>query len=60
MDKLLKPALTMGVVDAATVKEEHIAKPEAKKAPPPKKPVAKDSGSEEVAVFVKPPLGAML
>lgn len=32
MDKLLKPSLTMGVVDAATIKPEHVAKaPEAKK-----------------------------
>lgn len=26
MDKLLKPSLTMGVVDAATIKPEHVAK----------------------------------
>lgn len=26
MDKLLKPSLTMGVVDVATIKPEHVAK----------------------------------
>jgi len=31
MDKLLKPSLTMGIVDAASIKPEHIAQPEKKK-----------------------------
>merc|ERR1719401_2792867 len=31
MDKLLKPSLTMGEVDPATIKDEHIAKPPEKK-----------------------------
>jgi len=64
MDKLLKPSLTMGVVDSATMKDEHIAKPPAPKAPAPKK-VAKKEVSEDgeelaIAEFVKPPLAAML
>mmetsp|Transcript_17848 Transcript_17848/g.40109 ORF Transcript_17848/g.40109 Transcript_17848/m.40109 type:complete len:514 (+) Transcript_17848:71-1612(+) len=62
MDKLLKPALTMGVVDAATIKEEHYAKPEEKKKAPPKpKAAAPGAAVAQVpAEFVKPPLGAML
>jgi len=62
MDKLLKPALTMGVVDPATIKPEHVAKPPEKKAPPPKKAVKAEAEGEplEVAEFVKPPLNAML
>merc|ERR1719450_998009 len=63
MDKLLKPSLTMGVVDPATITEEYIAKPEPKKAPAPKKAtkVKEDSDDNlEVAEFVKPPLNAML
>eukprot|EP00401_Gymnodinium_catenatum_P016987 CAMPEP_0117485666 /NCGR_PEP_ID=MMETSP0784-20121206/15082_1 /TAXON_ID=39447 /ORGANISM="" /LENGTH=506 /DNA_ID=CAMNT_0005280259 /DNA_START=105 /DNA_END=1625 /DNA_ORIENTATION=+ len=63
MDKLLKPSLTMGVVDPASIKEEHVAKPPEPKAAPPKKAVAVVPGSEAVAVveeFVKPPLAAML
>jgi len=63
MDKLLKPALTMGVVDPATIKEEHVAKPPEKKAAPAKKPKKAEApeGEElEVAEFVKPPLAAML
>jgi len=62
MDKLLKPSLTMGVVDEATIKPEHVAQPEAKK-PAPKKPVrkAETEGEDETVVeFVKPPLAAML
>ena len=62
MDKLLKPSLTMGVVDEATIKPEHVAQPEAKK-PAPKKPVRKaetEGEDETVAEFVKPPLAAML
>merc|ERR1719296_9297 len=62
MDKLLKPSLTMGVVDASTIKEEHIAKAEKKK--PAEKPKPKAAGqaaeSAEVIEFVKPPLAAML
>merc|ERR1719296_202783 len=62
MDKLLKPSLTMGVVDASTIKEEHIAKAEKKK--PAEKPKPKAVGqaaeSAEVIEFVKPPLAAML
>merc|ERR1719242_1461648 len=47
MDKLLKPSLTMGSVDAATIKPEHIAKPpEKKEAPKKKKAVAQDAASE--------------
>jgi len=63
MDKLLKPSLTMGVVDPATIKPEHIAKPPEKKKPPPTKPAPQDIGVEMEAVteeFVKPPLAAML
>jgi len=63
MDKLLKPSLTMGVVDPATIKEEHIAKPPAPKEKP-KKAAAKPAGGQavelEVEEFVKPPLAAML
>merc|ERR1719162_741567 len=63
MDKLLKPSLTMGVVDPATITDEHIAKPPAPKAPAPK-PKAKQASApteeDAVAEFVKPPLGAML
>jgi len=62
MDKLLKPSLTMGIVDPASIKDEHIAKPEAKpKAAPKKKAAVKDDAAEdEVQEFVKPPLAAML
>merc|ERR1712125_148164 len=61
MDKLLKPSLMMGDVDPATMKEEHIAKPEPpKKAPPKKKSVVEAEGQEEEVAFVQPPLGAML
>merc|ERR1719162_1885487 len=63
MDKLLKPALTMGVVESATIKPEHVAKPPPPKAPPAKKPaaaVAGTGGETIVENFVKPPLGAML
>ncbi|CAK0838253.1 unnamed protein product [Prorocentrum cordatum] len=61
MDKLLKPALTMGVVDPATIKEEHIAKAEVKekKAAPKKKAVDK-APDAEIVEFVKPPLAGML
>merc|ERR1712176_271930 len=37
MDKLLKPSLTMGNVDPATIKAEHVAKPPEPKAAPKKK-----------------------
>ncbi|CAJ1435998.1 unnamed protein product [Effrenium voratum] len=61
MDKLLKPALTMGVVDVATIKPEHVAKPpEAHKPKPKKKAVKADAAEEEVEEFKKPPLAAML
>jgi len=63
MDKLLKPALTMGVVDPASIKPEHVAKPPEKKAPPKKAvKVATESEEQELVVeeFVKPPLAAML
>eukprot|EP00913_Durusdinium_trenchii_P029541 g27692.t1 len=61
MDKLLKPSLTMGVVDAATIKPEHVAKiPEAPKPAPKKKKVDSDQAEEEVEEFKKPPLNAML
>ncbi|CAK9104505.1 unnamed protein product [Durusdinium trenchii] len=61
MDKLLKPSLTMGVVDAATIKPEHVAKPpEAHKPKPKKKAVKADAAEEEVEEFKKPPLAAML
>eukprot|EP00418_Pyrodinium_bahamense_P013228 CAMPEP_0179126390 /NCGR_PEP_ID=MMETSP0796-20121207/59825_1 /TAXON_ID=73915 /ORGANISM="Pyrodinium bahamense, Strain pbaha01" /LENGTH=342 /DNA_ID=CAMNT_0020825139 /DNA_START=61 /DNA_END=1085 /DNA_ORIENTATION=+ len=63
MDKLLKPSLTMGVVDPATIKDEHVAKPPTPKAPVAKRPAKReDTGDEERAVeeFVKPPLVAML
>ncbi|CAJ1444387.1 unnamed protein product [Effrenium voratum] len=62
MDKLLKPALTMGVVDASTIKPEHVAqppqahKPAAKK----KKAVAAEGQVEEEEEFKKPPLSNML
>ncbi|OLP95086.1 Cytochrome b2, mitochondrial [Symbiodinium microadriaticum] len=61
MDKLLKPALTMGlsgttlalaqVVDTATIKPEHVCKPPEVKA---------DDAEEEVEEFKKPPLAAGL
>jgi L-lactate dehydrogenase (cytochrome) len=62
MDKLLKPSLTMGVVDPATIKPEHVAKPEEKKKAPPKKAVKAEAEGEvlEIQEFVKPPLAAML
>lgn len=62
MDKLLKPALTMGVVDPSTIKENHVAKPPTPKVAPPKRPVAADAPEPVGAVpkFVKPPLSAML
>jgi len=61
MDKLLKPSLTMCVVDPATIKDEHIAKPPKKEAPAKKKKAPKEAGLElEVEEFVKPPLAAML
>eukprot|EP00933_Yihiella_yeosuensis_P045475 TRINITY_DN4085_c0_g1_i1.p1 TRINITY_DN4085_c0_g1~~TRINITY_DN4085_c0_g1_i1.p1 ORF type:complete len:512 (+),score=164.96 TRINITY_DN4085_c0_g1_i1:79-1614(+) len=61
MDKLLKPALTMGVVDMSTVKPEHIAKPpEKKEAPKKKKAPAAGAAPEEEEEFKKPPLNAML
>mmetsp|Transcript_83050 Transcript_83050/g.213976 ORF Transcript_83050/g.213976 Transcript_83050/m.213976 type:complete len:516 (-) Transcript_83050:115-1662(-) len=62
MDKLLKPSLTMGVVDPATIKDAHVAKLPEKKAPV--KKAAPKAGGNEVAAeledFVKPPLAAML
>jgi len=61
MQKLLKPALTMGVVDPATIREEHKAKPPEKAAPAPKSaaPAVAD-GEAQIVEFVKPPLAAML
>merc|ERR1719356_1622305 len=47
MDKLLKPSLMMGDVDPATMKEEHIAKPEPPKKPPAKKKVKAEAQEEE-------------
>eukprot|EP00401_Gymnodinium_catenatum_P020975 CAMPEP_0117490342 /NCGR_PEP_ID=MMETSP0784-20121206/17503_1 /TAXON_ID=39447 /ORGANISM="" /LENGTH=83 /DNA_ID=CAMNT_0005285101 /DNA_START=12 /DNA_END=260 /DNA_ORIENTATION=+ len=51
----------MGVVDPATIKDEHVAKLPEAKAPAPQKSVA-NAPSDAVAVedFVKPPLAAML
>jgi len=62
MEKLLKPSLTMGVVDSATIKDEHIAKAPAPKAAAAKKKPQAAEGSQkaEVEDFVKPPLAAML
>lgn len=61
MDKLLKPAFTMGVVDPGTVRFEHVAKLPAPKAKAkPKAPARKEVEEEEEAEFLKPPLGAML
>eukprot|EP00928_Gymnodinium_smaydae_P077859 TRINITY_DN6136_c0_g1_i1.p1 TRINITY_DN6136_c0_g1~~TRINITY_DN6136_c0_g1_i1.p1 ORF type:complete len:537 (-),score=117.83 TRINITY_DN6136_c0_g1_i1:255-1787(-) len=62
MDKLLKPELTMGDVDASTIKEEHVAKVAAKHAPPKKrsKPVEADDDAGPAEEFQKPPLGAMM
>jgi len=37
MEKLLKPALTMGDVDPSTMQPEHVAKPPEKRAPVAKK-----------------------
>ncbi|CAK0862667.1 unnamed protein product [Prorocentrum cordatum] len=61
MQKLLKPALTMGVVDPTTIREEHKAKPPEKAAPAPKRaaPAVAD-GEAQIVEFVKPPLAAML
>merc|ERR1719376_235878 len=54
MDKLLKPSLTMGAVDPATIKPEHVAKPPEKKVEPKKKKTVAASGAEEeVAEFKK-------
>eukprot|EP00438_Fugacium_kawagutii_P031424 Skav205774 [mRNA] locus=scaffold1714:571574:587295:- [translate_table: standard] len=64
MDKLLKPSLTMGVVDAASIKPEHVAKaPEAHKPKPKKKAgtsgAVKAADVEEVEEeFKKPPMAA--
>eukprot|EP00439_Symbiodinium_sp_Y106_P069102 s1632_g11.t2 len=54
MDKLLKPALTMGVVDAATIKPEHVAKPpEAHKpAPKKKKKAVTDEAQQLLTLFI--------
>jgi L-lactate dehydrogenase (cytochrome) len=61
MDKLLKPALTMGVVDPATIREEHKSKPPGKAhVPAPKKCAAPADGEAQIVEFVKPPLAAML
>jgi L-lactate dehydrogenase (cytochrome) len=60
MDKLLKPALTMGVVDPATIKPEHVAKAPEKHKAAPKKKKAAVAASEEIEEFKKPPLAAML
>jgi len=62
MDKLLKPSLTMGLVDESTIKPEHIAQPEAPKVLPKKIRKAETEEGEDGAVveFVKPPLAAML
>merc|ERR1712113_1056799 len=53
---------TMGVVDEATIKPEHVAQPEAKKKPPPKqvRKTETEGEAETVVEFVKPPLAAML
>jgi len=62
MDKLLKPSLTMGIVDAASIKPEHIAQPEKKKPVAPKPKLKAETEEEDGVVeqFVKPPLAAML
>lgn len=61
MDKLLKPALTMGVVDPKTIQDKHIAKVAAAHKPPPKKAKPADATEDEaIEEFKKPPLGAML
>ena len=60
MDKLLKPSLTMGVVDAATIKPEHVAKAPEPHKPAPKKKKAASAEVEEEVEFKKPPLNAML
>jgi len=61
MDKLLKPSLTMGIVDPATIKEEHVAKlvKKEKKKKAPKKAAVSDA-EPEIVEFVKPPLAGML
>jgi len=62
MEKLLKPSLTMGNVDPASITAEHIAKAPEKKAAAKKVPTKSDAGAAvaEVEDFVKPPLAAML
>eukprot|EP00933_Yihiella_yeosuensis_P004233 TRINITY_DN108609_c0_g1_i1.p1 TRINITY_DN108609_c0_g1~~TRINITY_DN108609_c0_g1_i1.p1 ORF type:complete len:512 (-),score=165.88 TRINITY_DN108609_c0_g1_i1:192-1727(-) len=60
MDKLLKPALTMGVVDEKTIKDEHRAKPVEHKPAPKKKKAASAAAEEVEEEFKKPPLNAML
>ncbi|CAE7942384.1 CYB2 [Symbiodinium necroappetens] len=60
MDKLLKPSLTMGVVDAATIKPEHVVKAPEPHKPAPKKKKAASAEVEEEVEFKKPPLNAML
>jgi len=59
MEKLLKPSLTMGNVDPASIKDEHIAKAPEKHAAPKKKKAASAAVEEDVE-FKKPPLAAML
>ena len=60
MDKLLKPSLTMGVVDVATMKDSDVAQPPAKHAPAKKAAPKAAAGELVVEEFVKPPLAAML
>jgi L-lactate dehydrogenase (cytochrome) len=61
MDKLLKPSLTMGVVDESTIQDSDVAKPPEKHAPAKKAaPKAAEGGELVVEEFVKPPLAAML
>merc|ERR1719343_1837366 len=45
MDKLLKPSLTMGEVDPASIKDEHIAKPPEKKKVEKKKATSAKTGA---------------
>jgi L-lactate dehydrogenase (cytochrome) len=63
MEKLLKPSMTMGVIDVSTIRDEHITKPPPpppRKVPPKKIAGASDIATEEIAEFVKPPLHTML
>jgi len=61
MAKLLKPSLTMGEVDPATIRPEHVSQlPKKEEHKKKKKKAAPAAGAAEEVEFLKPPLAAML